>query len=136
MSDIIMPELRHFDSEKRHLIGPVVIPQRFDQHGDGFTVNEVEFSCHYYNRNHYGSCDINHVLDVDCCRIIESYILEVETEINGVTLPAGTWMAKMEVDKTYTGDVIWDMLKEGTLQGFSPKGFMQENKIVEEQDDY
>ena len=130
MEDI--PELREFDDEKRHLLGPVMIPNRFDQHGDGFTLNEVEYSCHYYNKEHFGSCDINHAFDVDCCRIIESYVLPTDCTINGTELPAGTWMAVMETDKTNTGDVIWEMLRDGELQGFSPQGPMYEHKILEE----
>ena len=130
MEDI--PELREFDEEKRHLLGPVMIPNRFDQHGDGFTFNEVEFSCHYYNKNNFGSCDINHAFDVDCCGIIESYILPSDSVLNGTELPTGTWMVVMEVDKTNTGDVIWQMLMDGELQGFSPQGPMYEHKILEE----
>ena len=44
-----------------------------------------------------------HVLQVDCARVIESYILEVDCEIDGETLVAGTWMAKTEIDRTHVG---------------------------------
>lgn len=124
-----IPELREFDEEKRQLLGPVLVPNRFDQHGDALTDNEVEYSCHYYNSNNFGDCDINHVLDVDCCSIIESYILPTTCLINGTEIPLGTWMAVMKVDKTNTGDVIWEMLSNGELQGFSPKGTMYEHVI-------
>ena len=127
-----LPELREFDEEKRHLLGPVMIPNRFDRHGDGFTPNEVEYSCHYYNNNNFGQCDINHEWDVNCCKIIESYILPTDITISGTTLIEGTWMVKLQVDKTYTGDVIWEMLQDGDLEGFSPEGSMYENKIVED----
>lgn len=127
-----IPDLREFEEERRHLLGPVMIPNRWDQHGDGFSVNEVQYSCHFYNKNHFGNCDINHALDVDCCRIIESYILPTDATINDVQLPAGTWMAVMEVDKTHTGDVVWEWLKEGSVQGFSPQGPMFENKIIKD----
>ena len=126
-----IPELRQFDDERRHLLGPVMVPNRFDRHGDGFTANEVEYSCHYYNKNHFGSTDINHLFNVDCCCIIESYLLEAEVTIGGVILHEGTWMVKLEVDKTNVGDVIWEMLNNGELEGFSPEGSMYENKIVE-----
>lgn len=131
-SNIELPEIREFDEERRHLLGAVMIPNRFDLHGDGFTENEVEYSCHYYNKNHFGSTDINHLFDIDACCIIESYILEVDTTIGGVTLSAGTWMAKLEVAKTHVGDVVWEMLRNGELEGFSPEGSMYENKIIGE----
>ena len=130
-SAIELPELREFDEERRHLLGVVMVPNRFDLHGDGFTVNEVEYSCHYYNENHFGNTDINHLLDIDACSIIESYLLEEDTIIAETPLPKGTWMAKMKVDKTHVGDVIWEMLNNGELEGFSPEGSMYENKIVE-----
>ena len=131
MSEAI-PEFRDFDEEQRHLLGPVMLPSRFDLHGDGFTLREVEHSCHFYNKNHFGSCDINHALDVDCVRIIESYILPKKLTINGQKLPIGTWMAVLEVDKTNVGDVIWEMLHNDELTGFSPEGPMFENKIIKE----
>lgn len=132
MSDQTIPELREFDEIKRHILGPVLIPNRFDGHNDGMTANEVESACHYYNKNHFGSCDINHVFDVDCARIIESYILEVDTTIEGKLLVAGTWMAKTEIDKTPTGDVIWEAIIAGDLAGYSPEGSVYEHKILED----
>jgi len=128
----IIPDVREFDEVKRHLLGPVLIPNRFDLHDDGMSVNEVESSCHYYNKNHFGSCDINHMFDVDCARVIESYLLEGDIVINGQTLVAGTWMAKTEVDKSHVGDVIWEMLLEGELAGYSPEGGCYEHKVVKD----
>lgn len=130
MGQVGLPELRFFGDVRRHILGPVMIPSRFDLHGDGATPNEVMYSCHYYNTHHFGESDINHVLDVDCVRIVESYILETESIINGQTYIEGTWMAKAEVDFTNTGDVIWEMLLSGELEGFSPNGTMFENKVV------
>ena len=126
---MIIPDVREFDEEKRHLLGAVLVPNRFDQHGDGMSVNEVAYACHYYNKNHFGSCDINHMFDVDCARVIESYLLEVDTDLYGRTFPAGTWMAKTEIDKTNVGDVIWEMLLTAELQGYSPEGDVYEHKI-------
>lgn len=127
--EIEIPELREFDDIRRHLLGPILIPNRFDLHGDGMTPREVEYSCHYYNKNHFGQTDINHMFDTDCCSIIESYILEEDSIINGTTLVKGTWMGKLEVDKSNAGDVIWESLLDGTLTGFSPDGSLYENKI-------
>lgn len=132
MANELIPELREFDDVKRHLIGPVMVPQRFDLHGDGFTANEVEFSCHYYNKNHFGDCDINHAFGVDCCQIVESYLLENESSIGDKVYPAGTWIAKMEVAKTPTGDVIWEAILDGVLDGFSPEGGAIDYPIVKE----
>lgn len=129
---VIIPDIREFDEEKRHVLGPVLIPDRFDLHNDGLSKNEVEYACHYYNKNHFGSCDLNHMLQVDCARVIESYILEVDCEIDGETLVAGTWMAKTEIDRTHVGDVVWEMLITGELAGYSPEGSVFEHKVLEE----
>tara|TARA_Y100000310_G_scaffold144891_1_gene144139 strand:- start:311 stop:655 length:345 start_codon:yes stop_codon:yes gene_type:complete len=114
------------------MLGPVLVPNRFDIHNDGMTANEVEAACHHYNSNHFGSCDINHVLDVTCAKIVESYILEVDCTINGQELTAGTWMAKVQIDNTNAGDVIWNALVEGDLNGYSPEGMVSEHQIKED----
>lgn len=129
---VIIPDVRDFDEERRHVLGPVLIPDRFDLHNDGLSKNEVEYACHYYNKNHFGSCDLNHILQVYCARVIESYILEVDCEIDGETLVAGTWMAKTEIDRTHVGDVVWEMLITGELAGYSPEGSVFEHKVLEE----
>lgn len=129
---IVIPDVREFDEVKRHILGPVLIPDRFDLHNDGLSKNEVEAACHYYNKNHFGNCDLNHILQVDCARVIESYILEVDCEIDGETLVAGTWMAKTEIDRTHVGDTVWDMLVTGELAGYSPEGSVYEHKVIEE----
>lgn len=126
-----IPDVRQFDDIKRHLVGPVMIPDRFDRHDEALSVNEVEAACHYYNTNYFGSTDINHAYDVDCTKIIESYILETEITLNGTTLPAGTWMAKLSVDFSNTGDVIWESILNGELQGFSPEGDVFEHKVLD-----
>lgn len=128
----MIPDVREFDEVKRHILGPVLIPNRFDLHNDGLSKNEVEAACHYYNKNHFGSCDLNHTLQVDCARVIESYILEVDCEIDGETLVSGTWMAKTEIDRTHVGDTVWDMLVTGGLAGYSPEGSVYEHKVIEE----
>lgn len=129
---IVIPDVREFDEVKRHILGPVLIPDRFDLHNDGLSKNEVEAACHYYNKNHFGNCDLNHILQVDCARVIESYILEVDCEIDGEILIAGTWMAKTEIDRTHVGDTVWNMLVTGELVGYSPEGSVYEHKVIEE----
>ncbi len=130
MSQVI-EDVRIFDEIKRHILGAVLIPNRFDLHGDGLSANEVEYSCHYYNKNHFGECDINHAYDVDCARVIESYLLEEDSVINGESYPKGTWMAKTEIDKTHVGDVLWEEVLNGNIAGYSPEGGMYEHKILE-----
>lgn len=128
--NLTLPEIRDFDTIKRHVLGPVLIPDRFDLHNEALTANEVEYSCHYYNKNHFGQCDLNHYLDVDCAQIIESYILEYELVINGLSFPIGTWMAKLEIDKSNTGDVVWQSILDGDLAGFSPHGPCYEHEVT------
>lgn len=131
--EVIIPDVREFDDVKRHLIGPVLVPNRFDLHGEALSFNEVESACHYYNKSHFGDCDINHQLDVDCARVIESYILEGDCEINGQLMTAGTWMAKTEIDHSHVGDVIWELIISGELAGYSPEGGVYEHSIINEE---
>lgn len=132
MGNVVIPDVREFDEVKRHILGAVLVPNRFDRHDEGLSINEVEAACHYYNKNHFGSTDINHLFDTDCARVIESYILEVDTVIDGKPLVAGTWMAKTEIDKTNVGDVLWEAIVSGDLNGYSPEGSALEHKVVGE----
>lgn len=135
LSEIIIPDVREFNEIKRHILGPVLVPNRFDGHDEGLSINEVESACHYYNKNHFGNTDINHLFDVDCARVIESYLLEEDTTIDGKTLVAGTWMAKTEIDFTHTGDVVWEAILSGELSGYSPEGPVWEHKVVGAKED-
>lgn len=132
--EVIIPDVREFADVKRHLIGAVLVPNRFDRHNEALSFNEVEAACHYYNKNHFGDCDINHTFDVDCARVIESYILEGDCEINGQLMTAGTWMAKTEIDHSNTGDIIWEAIINGELAGYSPEGSALEHKIINSED--
>ena len=135
MAKDVIPEVRIFDEVKRHILGPVLVPERFDRHGDAMTSNEIEFSCHYYNENHLGRCDREHDQKIlSCAKIIESYILEFPVNYNGVQLPAGTWMVKVAVDKTEEGETIWQQFLSGELQGFSPDGDCMEHKIIKDEE--
>lgn len=135
MPEILIPDVREFDDVKRHIVGPVLVPNRFDRHDEGLSVNEVESACHYYNKNHFGNTDINHIFGVDCARVIESYILEANITIDGKELKEGTWMAKTEIDFSNAGDVIWESIINGELSGYSPEGSVFEHKVVEVADD-
>ncbi len=128
-----IPDIREFDEVKRHLVGAVLIPDRFDLHNEGLSVNEVEAACHYYNTNHFGSCDINHKFDVECAKVIESYILESDTTIGNKTHTKGTWISKIAIDHSETGNVIWESILNGDLAGFSPEGSAYEHKILGEE---
>lgn len=132
MSTLVIPDVREFNEIKRHILGPVLVPNRFDRHDEGLSINEVEAACHYYNKNHFGNTDINHLFGVDCARVVESYLLEVDTEIEGKLLKEGTWMAKTEIDFTHTGDVLWEAIVEGELNGYSPEGGVYEHKVLGE----
>jgi hypothetical protein len=132
MTTTIIPDIREFDEVKRHLTGAVLIPNRFDLHDEGLSVNEVEAACHFYNANHFGSCDINHTFDVECATVIESYILEADTVIGGFQHTAGTWISKIKIDHSLTGDVIWEAILDGELAGFSPEGAAFEHEILGE----
>jgi hypothetical protein len=129
LEQVEIPELREFDAVKRELLGPVLIPSRFDGAGDGMSVEEVIYACRWYNDNAYGSIDINHELEVDCVKVLESYILEYEMVTENVTLPAGTWMMRIKVDDTTVGDLVWGWLLDGTLNAFSPEGACLEHKV-------
>ena len=129
-------------SEKRMLMGPILIP---DKHilrvdGDG-TPYKVFFSKstvarlaqNYLKSKLVDSATLEHDKKIKGVHLVESWIKEGRLDKSnnyGMNMPEGTWMGKFYIDETPQGKMIWDdYIKTGKVKGFSVEAMM-EHKLV------
>lgn len=124
------------DDEKRIVVGPAMVPNlkifRKDKKGNPyyvyFTEETIKMIAEKYMRNKYtDNNDKNHDgKAVEDVYVIESWIKEdMEDKSNKYgyeDLPIGTWFVSMKVKN----DEVWNMVKEGKLNGFSVSGYFEE----------
>lgn len=124
------------DDEKRIVVGPAMVPNlkifRKDKKGNPyyvyFTEETIKMIAEKYMKNKYtDNNDKNHDgKAVEDVYVIESWIKEdMEDKSNKYgyeDLPIGTWFVSMKVKN----DEVWNMVKEGKLNGFSVSGYFEE----------
>jgi len=126
---------RVFNSEKRIVVGPAMVPEKLIIRQDARGVYFVYFSADtirkiqqkYMKDKLLDKNNLEHqdefVNDVD---VVESWIVDdVEKDkqaVFGMEYPVGTWMLVMKVNN----DEVWEQVKDGTLNGYSVQGYFME----------
>lgn len=114
------------DDEKRIVSGPALIPDMpiyRDQGGRKFyitwtaeTIKQMAIS--FFRNSRQNAGNVEHQVPVNGITYFESYIIDKKRGIcpkEYENLPDGTWMLSAKV----TNDEVWDLVKEGSLTGFS-----------------
>lgn len=114
------------NDEKRIVSGPALIPDMpiyRDQGGRRFyitwtaeTIKQMAIS--FFRNSRQNAGNVEHQVPVNGITYFESYIIDKERGIcpkEYENLPDGTWMLSAKV----TNDEVWDLVKEGSLTGFS-----------------
>lgn len=120
------------DTEKRLLLGPILIPNkpilRRDKDGNEFyaylSAQTVERSAHLYQ--HQGlqnKSTLEHEVKIEGVTLVETWIVEDpekdKTRAHMDALPKGTWAGVMKVNN----DQLWnEYVKTGYVNGFSIEG--------------
>jgi len=132
-------QLKAIDSEKRILLGAVLIPNKpvyRNQNGKEFNIvfsaETIRLSMeNFFEQGYQSQSTLEHddkqvIKDVT---FVESWIKESETDKSvhyGLNEPVGTWFASMKVNN----DEIWnDFVKTGKVKGFSIDGFFDLERI-------
>ena len=132
-------QLKAIDSEKRILLGAVLIPNKpiyRNQNGKEFNIvfssETIRLSMeNFFEQGYQSQSTLEHdekqvLKDVT---FVESWIKESETDKSvhyGLNEPVGTWFASMKVNN----DEIWnDFVKTGKVKGFSIDGFFDLERI-------
>ena len=125
-------KLAQVDTEKRILMGAVLIPEKpiFRRNGEDeyyiyFSKNTVNKASQLFFKNgNQNNWTLEHDKQIKGLTVVESWIVENtekdKSAIYNLSVPVGTWMASVKVED----DGIWnDFVKTGKVKGFSLEGY-------------
>lgn len=114
------------DEEKRVVSGPALIPDIpifRNQGGKKFYIVWTEDTIkqmvvNFFSNSRQNAGNVEHQIPVNGITYFESYIIDKERGLcpkEFENLPTGTWILSAKVNN----DEVWNMVKDGTLTGFS-----------------
>jgi hypothetical protein len=125
-------KLAQVDSEKRILMGAVLIPEKpiYRKNGDDeyyiyFSKDTVNKASQLFFKNgNQSNWTLEHGKEIKGLTVVESWIVEDmqkdKSAIYNLSVPIGTWMASVKVDD----ENLWnDFVKTGKVKGFSLEGY-------------
>jgi hypothetical protein len=125
-------KLAQVDTEKRILMGAVLIPEKpiFRRNGEDeyyiyFSKDTVNKASQLFFKNgNQNNWTLEHDKQIQGLTVVESWIVEDtqkdKSAIYNLSVPVGTWMASVKVED----DNIWnDFVKTGKVKGFSLEGY-------------
>ena len=125
-------KLAQVDTEKRILMGAVLIPEKpiYRRNGEDeyyiyFSKNTVNKASQLFFKNgNQNNWTLEHGKEIQGLTVVESWIVEDvakdKSAIYNLSVPVGTWMASVKVED----DNIWnDFVKTGKVKGFSLEGY-------------
>ena len=131
-------QFQKIDTEKRLVVGPVLIPNkkifRIDGEGNGY---EVFFSPEtieklaqgYLKKGYQAKTTVEHEDKVKDVTLVESWIKTSKLDKSnsyGLNLPVGTWVGMMKIDN----DEVWEeYVKSGETKGFSIEGLFTHDLV-------
>ena len=150
-------QLAEVDTERRILMGAVLIPEKRIKRKRGEDVYEVYFSKDtvrkvaefFMRKGNQSKSTLEHAIGLDGMTVVETWIKEDEEKDKSakydLKAPVGSWMVSMKV----YNDAVWDeYVKTGKVKGFSIEGYFKEvareksksdkselSKILEEADE-
>ena len=131
-------QFQKIDTEKRLVVGPVLIPNkkifRIDGEGNGyevfFTPETIEkLAQGYLKKGYQAKTTVEHEDKVKGVTLVESWIKTSKLDKSnsyGLNLPVGTWVGMMKIDN----DDVWeDYVKNGEVKGFSIEGLFTHDLV-------
>lgn len=117
------PIVKSLNEEKRFATFLILEPQdddytTTDLHGDWYDADTVEDACHSFNK-FCRKANLFHLMDTEVFEFRESYITEAEITVGEEVIKKGSWLAKIYVNKSESGDLVWESIKSGEFNGLS-----------------
>lgn len=118
-----VPIVKSLNEEKRLATFLVLEPQdedltTSDLHGDWYDADTVETACHDFNR-FCSKANLFHLVDTTTFEFVESYITETEMNLGETFIKKGSWLAKIHVNDSESGNLVWESIKSGEFNGLS-----------------
>ena len=118
-----VPIVKSLNEEKRLATFLVLEPQdedltTSDLHGDWYDADTVETACHDFNR-FCRKANLFHLVDTTTFEFVESYTTETEMNLGETFIKKGSWLAKIHVNDSESGNLVWESIKSGEFNGLS-----------------
>lgn len=109
---------RIIKSANHTIVGIVYEPLVGDAHDNFMSADEIKKAADWFNENGLGA-DLQHNEVVEeGVTITKSYVLEEDTNINGVIVASGAWVAEASVND----DELWSKIEKKEITGWSMGG--------------
>ena len=131
-------QFQKIDTEKRIVVGPVLIPNkkifRIDGEGNGYEVffspaTVERLAQNYLKKGYQSKSTLEHEKKIDKVHLVESWIKTSKLDKSnsyGLNLPVGTWVGMFKIDN----DAVWnDYVKTGEVKGFSIEGLFTHDLV-------
>ncbi len=134
-------KLAAIDDKKMLLMGAVLIPDLIIPRANGTNIRfskEVirKASEVYFKRGYQQEATLEHIQEekLNGMTVVESWIVEDtkhdKSSLYKLELPVGTWCVSMKCDN----DEVYEMAKQGQINGFSIEGMFPEQKEISYED--
>ena len=132
------------DTDKKILIGPVLIPNKPIYRKNGEDEYYIYFSREtvrkasqlYLKQGNQSNSTLEHKEAITGLTLVESWLVEDKendkSNSYGMDVPLGTWISSIKVDN----DEIWnDYVKTGKVKGFSIEGYFADRADLKQNED-
>lgn len=120
------------DVEERRALFVAMEPEVEDAHGDITSVEEIEKACNNFNK-HCMKANLFHRVETDAVEIQQSFITPTDIQFeNGREIKKGSWLMWMKFPEgNETSNTLWDMVKDGTVNGVSIGALGYKEEVTE-----
>lgn len=101
----------------------VLEPEIADLHGDIYSEDEVRKACHNFNQ-YCEKAYVDHAVETEDAKIVESYIAPSDLTINGVNVVKGTWLQVWQFN-----EALWQVVKSDSKIGVSIGGYAKVEEL-------
>lgn len=120
------------DVEERRALFVAMEPEVEDAHGDITSAEEIEKACNNFNK-HCMKANLFHRVETDAVEIQQSFITPTDIQFeNGREIKKGSWLMWMKFPEgNETSNTLWDMVKDGTVNGVSIGALGYKEEVTE-----
>lgn len=103
---------------ERKALFVAMVPDEPDAHGAVTSAKEIEKAMHNFN-THCMKANLFHAIETQEAEIVQSYTTPVDMYIGDEFITKGTWLTEWYFPETETGEMLWQEILKGNINGIS-----------------
>ena len=103
---------------ERKALFVAMVPDEPDAHGAVTSAKEIEKAMHNFN-THCMKANLFHAIETQEAEIVQSYTTPVDMYIGDEFITKGTWLQEWYFPETEVGEMIWQKVLSGEINGIS-----------------